>query len=150
MALNEKQELFCQYFASDREFFGNGVQSYIEAYDLDITKKGAYNVAKANAHRLLTKADITTRINEIFEASGLNDTFVDKQLEKLIIQDAEMGTKLNAIKEYNALKQRITKHIDIKSDGKPLQPHQALLGGDSHVLHSNDSDREDTAPSQEN
>lgn len=148
MALNEKQELFCQYFASDREFFGNGVQSYIEAYDIDLSVKGAYDAARVGAHRLLTKANITTRINEIFEAHGLNDNFVDKQLEKLIVQDAEFGTKLNAIKEYNALKQRITKHVDIKSDGKPLQPHQALLGGDSHV-YANDRNREDLTASQE-
>lgn len=33
--------------------------------------------------------------------------------------------------------------VDVTSGGKPLQPHQALLGGDSHVLHANDSDRED-------
>jgi hypothetical protein len=109
--LNPQQELFCQYFASDREFFGNGVQSYIEAYGIDVTRKGAYNVAKANAHRLLTNAYITKRIDELFEASGLNDTFVDKQIEKLIVQDADFSAKLSAIREYNALRNRITKNI---------------------------------------
>lgn len=116
MALNPQQELFCQYFASDREFFGNGTQSYIEAYDIDITKKGAYNAARANASQLLTKTNITTRINEIFEAHGLNDTFVDKQLEKLIVQDADFSVKLSAMKEYNAMKNRITKQARVVVD----------------------------------
>ena len=30
--LSPQQERFCNLFASDQEFFGNGVQSYIEAY----------------------------------------------------------------------------------------------------------------------
>ena len=38
--LTPQQELFCQLYAGDREFFGNGVQSYIEAYKVDTTKKG--------------------------------------------------------------------------------------------------------------
>jgi terminase small subunit-like protein len=109
--LNPQQELFCQYFASDREFFGNGVQSYIEAYDVNVTHKGAYNAARVSAHRLLTNANILKRIDTLFEASGLNDTFVDKQIEKLIIQDADFSTKLSAIREYNALRNRITKNI---------------------------------------
>lgn len=124
--LNIKQKLFCELFASDREFFGNGVQSYIEAYDIDLTKKGAYNVAKANANRLLTKADILDYINTLFEAHGLNDTFVDKQLEKLIVQDAEFSTKLQAIKEYNALKQRITKKLDMTTNGESINPYREL------------------------
>jgi hypothetical protein len=112
--LNLKQKTFCELFASDKEFFGNGVQSYIEAYDFDMTKKGAYNTAKANAHRLLTNADILEYINSLFEARGLNDVFVDKQLEKLITQDAEFSTKIKAIAEYNKLRGRITDKSEVK------------------------------------
>lgn len=112
--LNPKQELFCKLYASDREFFGNGLQSYAEAYGLDLEKKGQINVAKACAYELLTKPYILSRIDELFESRGLNDTFVDKQLEKLIIQDADFKTKVMAIKEYNALKQRITKKFEGK------------------------------------
>jgi hypothetical protein len=112
--LTEKQELFCQLFASDREFFGNGVQSYIEAYNFDMTKKGAYATARVSAHRLLTNDNILKRIDEIFEARGLNDTFVDKQLEKMITQDAEFGTKIKAIGEYNKLKGRITEKSKVE------------------------------------
>lgn len=121
--LTPKQELFCQIYASDREFFGNGTQSYIEAYGVDITKKGAYLTARVEASKLLTKPNILKRIDEIFEESGLNDQYVDKQLAKLIIQDADFKTKLGAIKEYNALQQRIAerqKKLDLSIEGQKL------------------------------
>lgn len=126
MALNPKQELFCQLYATDKEFFGNGVQSYIEAYGIDVSEKGAYNGAKASAFNLLTNTDILNRINELFEARGLNDTFVDKQLEKLITQDADFKSKLGAIKEYNALQQRVTKKLQLANDpDNPIAPTDA-------------------------
>ena len=103
---NPKQAQFCKLFASDREFFGNGVQSYMRAYNLTFTKKN-YTIAKTGAYQLLQRPHITKRINKLFEAGGLNDTFVDKQLSKLLVQDADFRTKLGAIKEYNALKARI-------------------------------------------
>lgn len=120
--LTPKQELFCQLYASDKEFFGNGVQSYIEAYGVDTTKRGWYGTAKAGAHENLTKPYLLERINEIFEAHGLNDQFVDKQLEKLIIQDADFNAKMKAIQEYNKLKARITERRDITSDGEKIAP----------------------------
>ena len=121
--LNPQQKLFCELFASDREFFGNGTQSYIEAYNIDVSKPGAYNSARVNAHQLLTKANITDYINTLFEARGLNDTFVDKQLEKLIVQDADFTNKIKAIAEYNKLKGRITQkqEVTIKELPKPLE-----------------------------
>lgn len=124
--LNPKQKAFCELFASDKEFFGNGVQSYIEAYDIDMSKKGAYNTAKANAHRLLTNADILDYINSLFDARGLNDTFVDKQLEKLITQDAEFPTKIKAIAEYNKLKGRIVEKKDLTTKGESINPLAGL------------------------
>lgn len=40
LKLTPKQLLFCRLYASDREFFGNGVQSYIEAYHINPTAPG--------------------------------------------------------------------------------------------------------------
>ncbi len=113
--LTPQQALFCELYASDREFFGNGVQSYVEAYNVDTTKPGWYNTAKSGASENLTKPYILERIEEIFEAHGLNDTFVDKQLEKLICQDADFKTKLGAIQEYNKMKGRITNKQEISA-----------------------------------
>lgn len=125
--LTPQQELFCQLYASDREFFGNGVQSYIEAYGVDTSKPGWYNVAKSGACENLTKPYILERIDEIFQAHGLNDQFVDKQLEKLIVQDADFNTKMKAITEYNKLKSRITEKKDITSGGEKINMPVALV-----------------------
>lgn len=122
--LTPQQEMFCQLYASDREFFGNGVQSYIEAYGIDMSRRGAYATARSGAHENLTKPYILERIEEIFEAHGLNDQFVDKQLEKLICQDADFKSKLGAIQEYNKMKGRIInrQQIDGGIEIKPILP----------------------------
>lgn len=122
--LTPQQALFCELYASDREFFGNGVQSYIEAYDVDTSKPGWYATAKSGASENLTKPYILERIEEIFEAHGLNDQFVDKQLEKLICQDADFKSKLGAIQEYNKMKGRIInrQQIDEGIEIKPILP----------------------------
>lgn len=137
--LPPKQELFCNYFATDKEFFGNGTESYIEAYNIDLTRKGAYAGARASASRLLTNANILKRIDELLESGVLNDQFVDKQIAFLISQNAELHTKLGAIKEYNALKSRITSKLDVTSGGEKIQP---ILGGLS--VHSNNGNEEDS------
>ena len=105
--LNERQILFCKYFVS-QDFYGNGVESYAAAYDKDLTKQSEYNTSKVNAHKLLTNANILSRINEELTDAGLNDNFVDKQLLFAITQSADLNSKVKAITEYNKLKQRIT------------------------------------------
>lgn len=114
--LNPQQELFCKLYATDRDYFGNGVQAYIEAYDIDISKKGAYKVAQANASRLLSKAIILKKIRELLNLGGLSDERVDKELLFLIEQNAELGTKLGAIKEYNQLQSRIKNKLEVGID----------------------------------
>jgi phage terminase small subunit len=114
--LNPKQRLFCELYASNKEFYGNGTQSYIEAYDIDTTKKGAYTGAKASAGKLLTNTNILAYIDEIMEHTVLNDQFADKQLGFLITQNAELNVKLGAIRHYSDLKQRIKNKLEIGMD----------------------------------
>lgn len=109
--LNPKQERFCQLYASDHEFFGNGVQSYIEVYEPDQSKPNWYKTALAASSRMLANVKVCDRINQLLEEGGLNDQFVDKQLTFLITQHADFGSKMSAIREYNQLKSRITKNI---------------------------------------
>lgn len=127
--LNEKQELFCQLYASDREFFANGTESYIEAYGIDTSRPGAYNSARSSASRLLTDVNILKRINEILEGGNLNDSFVDKQLEFVITQNADFSSKIAAIREYNKLKTRIIDRIDHTTKGKEMPT--PIYGGKS-------------------
>ena len=111
--LNPKQSYFCELYASSEEFFGNGVQSYIEAYEP--RKVGNwYNSARASASENLTKPNILAYIDYLLELRGLNDQYVDKQLEFLVTQHADFKAKLGAIKEYNALKNRIKRELDVK------------------------------------
>ena len=113
LKLAPKQELFCQLYASDREFFGNGVQSYIGAYEVDTNKKGAYKSAKHCAYRLLTNVDIIKRTNEILDIS-INDIVVDKELAFTILQKGNLHAKIAAIREYNALKGRVVQKQEIE------------------------------------
>lgn len=131
--LTPQQELFCQLYATDREFFGNGVQSYIEAYDVKLSKPGAYNSARSSAYDNLTKPHILKRIDELLEINGLNNQAVDKELAFVIMQKADLSAKTAAIREYNKLKSRITEHHDHTTKGQPI------LGGSSNAIHGNNS-----------
>jgi phage terminase small subunit len=117
--LTPKQELFCKLYATEREFFGNGTQAYIEAYNINIKEKGAYVSARASAYENLTKPHILERINELLEVQ-LNDENADRQLAFLMEQDADFRAKLGAIKEYNKLKSRIENKLDITSQGEKI------------------------------
>lgn len=123
--LNPKQEMFCQLYATDREFFGNGVQAYIEAYDPDTSQKNWYKAACASASRLLANVKVCERINQLLEEGGLNDQFVDKQLTFLVTQHADFKAKLGAIKEYNALKSRVVSKL--KLSGDPENPIETVV-----------------------
>ena len=113
--LNERQELFCQLYSSDREFFGNGVQTYIEVYDPDQSKPNWYKSACSAASQILSNTKVCNRINELLELRGLNDGFVDKQLEFLITQHMDFKSKLGAIREYNQLKSRVVNNIALNA-----------------------------------
>src|SRR3990167_2043818 len=142
--LKLKQSKFCELYATSSEFFGNGVQSYIEAYEPRRVGNW-YNNAKASAYELLTKPYILEHINKLLELRGLNDPFVDKQLELLITQNADFHSKVQAIKEYNALKKRTTKGLEVagnliiqvpKEVAKLLEigTHDKTSGGDTEQV----------------
>jgi len=101
--LNPNQELFCKLYASDREFFGNGVESYLEAYNLPQEK---YNTARTNASKLLTKSNILARIDELLSIT-LNNEVADKELAFVVLQKADLSSKVAAIREYNRVKKRV-------------------------------------------
>lgn len=105
--LSMHQDKFCRLYATDVEFFGNGVQSYIKAFNVDITNKGAYAASRVEASKLLTKPNVLSRIREYLELAELNDEFVDKEMAFVIAQKNDLGAKMKAINEYNKLKRRI-------------------------------------------
>ena len=113
--LNIRQKKFCEVFLS-KDFYGNGVESYAEAYNKDLTNPKEYNACRSLASKLLTNVNILAYINQLMEEGGLNDAFVDKQLLLSITQNADFGSKIAAIREYNKLKQRITDKMKIEGD----------------------------------
>jgi len=137
--LNLQQEQFCQlYVNSERELFGNGTQCYLQVYGAEYLLKNkkpmSYQVAMASASRMLSNVKIISRINELLETGGFTDENVDKQHLFLINQHADLKTKLGAIKEYNELKQRIQKKLDITSGGDKIvfMPQELL---DKHSIN---------------
>lgn len=136
--LTPKQEKFCRLYATEKDYFGNGAQCYIEVYS---TKKKplSYKAARANASRLLTNDNILARINELMEEAILNDTFVDKQLGFLIEQHADFSSKLGAIKEYNKLKQRITEKMDLTSQGEKITGINYITPDGNHIKTNNET-----------
>lgn len=63
--LTKRQELFCQLYATDTEFFGNGVQAYLEIYDIDREKPNWYKTACAATSQLLSNIKVCHRINDL-------------------------------------------------------------------------------------
>jgi hypothetical protein len=104
--LNERQRLFCELYGTHIEFYGNGTQAYIEAYDVSLGKPGAYQMASAAASRLLMDVKVLEYITSIQEQSALNDVAVDKHMAFWITQRAHPQVAMAAIKEYNKLKKR--------------------------------------------
>jgi hypothetical protein len=111
--LNDEQKEFCELYAVG-SMRGHGTDCYVEAYEVDLTRQGAYASARAGASRLLTNDNILSYIRDLFEDKDLNDTVVDNELAFVIKQNADFGSKVAAIKEYNQLKARIIKKIEAK------------------------------------
>lgn len=113
--LNERQDRFCKLYAYS-VLRGNGVQCYAQAYEIDLEQQGAYNSARAAASRLLTDGNVLSYIRSMYEANDLNETVVDNELAFVISQNADFGSKVAAIKEFNQLKGRIVKKIEQKNE----------------------------------
>jgi len=109
---NQHWEQFCRLYATNQECFGNGTKAYIAAYDIDMQEKGAANSARASASKLLRNGIILARISFLLD-SGFNDAQSDKQLAFLVAQNADLKVKIAAIREYNALRNRIQRKLEM-------------------------------------
>lgn len=116
-SLSPAEERFCQLYVSDAEFYGNGTQSYIEAFEVEIIKGSPRKDSKRNqktieavreaAKMLLMNTYILNRIDELLEEGGFNDQQADKTLQFLMTQRADLRVALGAAEAYNKLKARI-------------------------------------------
>ena len=101
--------------------FGDGTESYIEAYNIDTNRPNGRKIAQIDASKLLLQPTILHRINFLLESNlGFNDQHVDKQLAFLITQSADLKAKLAAIREYNALRGRIRHKLELDVTSKSM------------------------------
>jgi hypothetical protein len=137
--LTLQQEKFCRLYTQNDELFGNGTLAYAEAYgyDLDAESKErpilsenpltygesdytlAYNTCSVNASRLLRSDKIQDRVTVLLNEL-LKDEVVDSELARIIKGGRKDSDRMTAIKEYNALKQRVTKKMDITTKGESI------------------------------
>ena len=111
MLKNKKHELFCQEYVKD----GNGTKAYLRAGY--VVKDD--NVAKINASRLLTNANVKKRIAELMEkVTKRNDIEVDEILNgyKKII---DVGLKTYKTRTKN--KKTIEQFVDAKNPAGVLR-----------------------------
>ena len=116
----DKHELFCNKYI---EYRGNGTKAYCDAFDKDFYDAKEYNTAKTQASELLTNPNIVTRIREILDETGLNQTFVDNELKHLIWQDEDRNAKAKGIDIYNKIARRYDDKIEVK-----IQNYKADFG----------------------
>lgn len=136
--LTYKQELFCRFYTQNEETLLNGVLSYAEAYGFDLDNlshevvlsqdgkeilqdspyKLAYQYCGFAASRMLKNDKIARRVNVLFNEL-MREEIVDARLMKIILKGKD-NDSLAAIKEFNALKQRITKKLDLTTKGESL------------------------------
>lgn len=129
--LSIKQELFCQNYVKNEEFRWNATTSYNTAYNIWLDEKDRtrqideewkeiywtseydkyYDYCSMAWSRLISNDKIQQRNVELW-----NEMLIDQKIDAKhaqIIFTAKPETALNAIKEYNNLKQRITKKIEM-------------------------------------
>jgi len=122
---NLRHRTFCELYALEMDFMGNATRAYAIAFDIDLDDKEVYKKSyascRAQASEILTKANILAYINELLDDYCLNDIQVDKQLAYVIFQHTDLKAKIAGIKEYNALKRRIVRKMELTGkDGKPI------------------------------
>jgi hypothetical protein len=113
--LNPNQEKFCHCYVS-KEFFAHGVESYAEAYGINLDNK-TYNTCKVQASKLLTNPNILSRIRQLLDLSGLNDEYVDREMLFVITQNSDLNAKMKGIDSYNKLKSRIVEKTEATLKG---------------------------------
>ena len=113
--INVNQKLFCELYINSNEIRGNGVKCYAMAYNIELNKL-SYNSINAEASRLLTNDIVLKYMNDLLTLDGFDDISVDKQLNSVIQQHDDKGAKIQAIREYNKLKKRITDKLEVNAN----------------------------------
>lgn len=130
--LNLKDDEIRFAVAYNNDYQGDGLQCVFDIYGLDEYDKEDKAEANRLARRLLNNPDVLTLINAQLYAAGLNDSHIDSQMLHLINQHADKKTKLLAIKEYNAITDRVKRQE--KAEKQSVFDYTRLNSAELHML----------------
>lgn len=136
-------ERFCRCYVDNRELFGNATRSYAEANNIKLdelpdddevyesvddgqgemirkkVKSSTYdrtiNICAVNGNTLLRKPNIDKRVKQLLKELFVEDV-ADSEMAWVMAQRVELGPKISAIKEFNALKGRIVKKVALTDE----------------------------------
>ncbi len=137
--LTPQQEQFCRLYITKGDMFSNGTIAYSIAYRYDLENadikreigedkqeiKGTsqrdrmYAVCQSGASRLLLNENIQARVRELLMILFDDDAVADARLQEIVLSGKDADA-INAIKHRSDLKARITKKLDITTQGRPL------------------------------
>lgn len=137
--LTFEQRLFCRLYTCP-EFYAHGTVCYAAAFNLNLGRKGSYNTAKSNAHRLLTNAYILGEIKRLLDEVSLSEATLLRERAFLVAQNADLSVKERAISNYENLHMKRAEHeirreeLEVRKEelagkGDPLLVNFAWLGG---------------------
>jgi hypothetical protein len=104
---------FCKAMASDTSCWHSPVKAYLKVIDKKLTSRGdksKYDNAGKMAYRMMRKPEVAQYLSVLLEVEGFNDTSADFMLLDTIMRSRDK-TRLDAIKEYNRLKRRISDNL---------------------------------------
>ncbi len=133
---NPKWELFCWLYSGyhNRNLFGNASQCYMQAFNfndqvvanekeiddlmakkakgytvrvaqLEAKNKSLNHVARNESSKLMAKRGVGKRCDYLMD-SMISDDHSDRELQYTILQRFDLNSKVQAIKEYNRVKDR--------------------------------------------
>lgn len=137
--MTDRNKVFIKYYTKQGDTFLNATLSYAEAYDYKLDElsqirekdsngneiprsseyEKAYQVCSANGHRLLLNDEIGKAKDEALIEMFNNDNVFDAKIAE-ITERGKYTDAIQAIKHRNELKQRVTKKLDITTNGRPL------------------------------
>lgn len=126
--LTPQQLLFCKYYTTMGDTFSNATISYATAYDYELPRdindkviisSSEYKTCQANGSRLLLNDKIIVEKNRLLVEQFNDDTVADARINSIIVSGKDTDA-IQAVKHRNDLKQRVTKKLDITTNGRPL------------------------------
>lgn len=118
MALNEKQELFCQYYIQ----LLHATHAYMKAYDTN------YQSGAANSSRLLKTDKIRSRIQELLKERKDRLKFESDYVVSQLVEIVNRCMQHKPIYEFNAKSKKLEKTGEFKFDSYGANKALELLG----------------------